>query len=69
MSFEERLLEFFMPWKSSKWVMWKSQKSITTCLRCRELHGKIFPLPENYLTKKEARKIGGFYEKQKEKHI
>ena len=106
MSFKERLLEFFMPWKSSKWVMWKSQKSLKTCLQCRELHGKIFPtesvgsmvvwplymycccileamdvipagyatqdglngadywlthkgkLPENYLTKKEARKIG-----------
>lgn len=106
MSFIEKLLEFFMPWKSSKWVMWKACLDLKTCVECKELHGKIFPtedvgkmvrwpmhqycrctldgidvlpagyatqdglngadywlthkgkLPENYLTKKEARKIG-----------
>ena len=43
MSFKERLLEFFMPWKSSKWVMWKAQQDLTACVKCKELHGKIFP--------------------------
>ena len=43
MSFIEKLLEFFMPWKSSKWVMWKSQQDLTTCVECKELHGKIYP--------------------------
>ncbi len=43
MSFIEKLLEFFMPWKSSKWVMWKAQLDLKACVECKELHGKIFP--------------------------
>ena len=43
MSFIEKLLEFFMPWKSSKWVMWKAYLDLKTCVECKELHGKIFP--------------------------
>lgn len=46
MSFIEKLLEFFTPWKSAKWVKWVSQKSITTCATCRNLHGKIYKSEE-----------------------
>ncbi len=42
MSFIENLLNFFTPWKSSKWVMWRSELDLTTCVSCRNLHGKIF---------------------------
>lgn len=42
MSFREKLLSFFTPWKSSKWVIWQSQNSITTCASCRNQHGKIY---------------------------
>ena len=40
MSFIETLLGFFMPWKSSKWVMWKAYLDLKTCVECKELHGK-----------------------------
>ena len=43
MSFIEKLLEVFLPWKSKKWVMWKAKLDLTTCAECRELHGKIYP--------------------------
>lgn len=43
MSFIEKLLEFFIPWKSSKWVMWKAYLDLKTCVECKELHGKIYP--------------------------
>ncbi len=43
MSFIEKLLEFFVPWKSSKWVMWKAELDLKACASCRNLHGKIFP--------------------------
>ena len=42
MSFIEKLLKVFMPWKSSKWATWKSQNSINTCMPCKTLHNKIF---------------------------
>ena len=106
MSFIENLLNGFMPWKSSKWVIWISKDDFITCGACKKLNGKIFPteiikstirwplhqhcrcklqgmdvlpagyatqdglngadywlahkgkLPENYLTKEEARKLG-----------
>lgn len=46
MSFIDKLLEFFLPWKSSKWVKWESQNDITTCVECKKLHGKIFATKE-----------------------
>ena len=41
MSFIDKILEFFTPWKSSKWVMWISHKDATTCAACYKLYGKI----------------------------
>ena len=46
MSFIDKLLEFFLPWKRSKWVKWESQNDITTCVECKKLHGKIFATKE-----------------------
>ena len=43
MSFIEKLLEVFVPWKSKKWVMWKAQLDLRTCEICRDQHGRIFP--------------------------
>ena len=43
MSFIEKLLKVFVPWKSKKWVMWKAQLDLKTCETCRDLHGKVFP--------------------------
>ena len=43
MSFIEKLLKIFVPWKSKKWVMWITHLDLKTCDLCRDLHGKIFP--------------------------
>ena len=106
MSFIEKLLDFFVPWKSHEWVVWRSTIDPRTCWNCVENNGKIFAsenvgktvicpehfgcrcrlvgvdvlpagyatqdglngadywlvhrrkLPDNYITKREARKIG-----------
>jgi len=46
MSFIEKLLKIFVPWKSSQWVMWISQNASSTCVSCKDLHGKIYSSSE-----------------------
>lgn len=106
MSFIEKLPEVLVPWKSSRWVIWKAKNDEKACDDCKDLHGRIFPteavgkivqwpkhlhcrctldgmevipagcatqdgvngadywlihkrkLPDNYLSKKEAKKMG-----------
>ena len=32
--------------KSQRYLQWRSYLSLTTCMMCRELHGKIYPVGE-----------------------